>query len=97
MLAGYDCSRERSRRTNSALAFLCHLADPDVWYTMKLEVEIKDGKAHLFGKVWDRSEEEPKEWSLKVVDPKPNMNGSPGLWSYALADCFFDNVVIIRK
>ena len=74
-----------------------YLADPDVWYTMKVKVELKDGKAHLFGKIWERDEDEPAEWTLKVVDPKPNKNGSPGLWSYALADCFFDNVVITQE
>lgn len=73
------------------------LADPDVWYSMKMEIKIKDGKAHLFGKIWDREEKEPEEWTLKVVDPKPNLNGSPGIWSYALADCFFDNIVITRE
>ena len=74
-----------------------YLADPDIWYRMKMKVEIKDGKAHLFGKIWDREEDEPQEWTLKVVDPKPNLMGSPGIWSYALADCFFDNVVVTQE
>ena len=73
------------------------IADPDIWYTMKLKVEIKDGKAHLLGKIWEKEEKEPVEWTLKVVDPKPNKVGSPGIWSYALADCFFDNIVIIQE
>lgn len=70
------------------------VADPDIWYRMKMEVEIKEGKAHLRGKIWERGKPEPGEWTLKVVDPKPNLVGSPGIWSYALADCFFDNVVV---
>lgn len=73
------------------------LADPDVWYTMKFKIEMKDGKAHLFGKIWEREESEPDEWTLKVTDPKPNKVGSPGIWSYALADCYFDNIVITQE
>lgn len=73
------------------------IADPDVWYRMKMDVVIKDGKAHLYGKIWERDQPEPEEWTLKVVDPKPNLNGSPGVWSYALADCYFDNIVITQK
>lgn len=72
-------------------------ADPDVWYTMKFKIEMKDGKAHLFGKIWEREEDEPKEWTLKVVDPNPNKIGSPGIWSYAVADCYFDNIVVTQE
>ena len=69
-------------------------SDPDIWYTMKMKVVIKDGIAHVLGKVWDRSKEEPKEWLIDAVDPHPNLNGSPGLYTYALATSYFDNVIV---
>jgi len=70
--------------------------DIDTWYTLKLKVEIHDDEAHIFGKAWNRDEPEPHDWTLTKVDPSPNRNGSPGLYVYALADCFFDNVQVIQ-
>ncbi len=72
-------------------------ADPDVWYTMKMKVELKDGKAFLYGKIWEKGGDEPTDWTLEVVDPKPNSMGSPGVYSYAIADCFFDNIVVTQE
>lgn len=72
-------------------------SDPDVWYTMKMKVETKDGVATVYGKVWKRAEEEPAEWTIEQVDPHANETGSPGLYYYALADCFFDNVIVTQK
>jgi outer membrane protein assembly factor BamB len=69
-------------------------SDPDIWYTMKLRVDIDDDDAHLRGKVWPRDEEEPAEWTIEQLDPHPNLNGSPGLITYTLADGYFDNVVV---
>ncbi|MCA9262967.1 MAG: PQQ-binding-like beta-propeller repeat protein [Planctomycetales bacterium] len=69
-------------------------SDPDVWYTMKLRVDIEDGQAHVRGKVWKRDDEEPADWTIDAVDPHPNETGSPGLFSYALADHYFDNVKV---
>ncbi len=67
---------------------------PDVWYTMKLTVQLKDDGAHVLGKVWERAQPEPDEWTIEAVDPHPNMQGSPGLYVYSLADAFFDNVMV---
>jgi outer membrane protein assembly factor BamB len=53
---------------------------PDVWYRMKLTVEVKDGKAIARGKVWPREQPEPKEWTLTVEDPTPNREGAPALY-----------------
>lgn len=72
-------------------------SDPDVWYTMKMKVEVADGAATVFGKVWKRSESEPAEWTIEAADPHANENGSPGLYFYALADCYFDNVVVTQN
>lgn len=69
-------------------------SDPDVWYTMKMRVEVADGKATVLGKVWKRGEEEPAEWTMEAVDPHPNETGSPGLYYYATTDCMFDNVKV---
>ena len=67
---------------------------PDVWYTVKVSVEVKDGVGHIKGKAWARGEEEPGEWTLEATDPNPNLNGSPGLYFYSLADSFVDNVSV---
>jgi hypothetical protein len=72
-------------------------SDPDVWYTMKLKVEIRDDGAHVLGKVWDREEEEPAEWTIEAVDPSPNTSGSPGLYIYSLAPSAFDNVIVSQN
>jgi outer membrane protein assembly factor BamB len=53
---------------------------PDVWYRMKLTVEVQGGKAIARGKVWPRDRPEPKEWTLTVEDPTPNREGSPALY-----------------
>ena len=73
------------------------LANPDVWYTIKMKVETTDDKATVYGKVWDRSKDEPADWTITAEDPHPNMNGSPGLYYYALVDCYFDNVIVTQK
>ncbi|MEL7499690.1 MAG: PQQ-binding-like beta-propeller repeat protein [Planctomycetota bacterium] len=72
-------------------------SDPDIWYTMKMKVEVTDGIATVSGKVWKRDEEEPAEWTITQKDPHPNESGSPGLYYYALADCYFDNVVVTQN
>lgn len=69
-------------------------SDPDVWYTMKMTVRVEDDGAHVFGKVWERDKEEPSDWTIEAVDPHPNLIGAPGLYTYSLADCFFDNVIV---
>ena len=69
-------------------------SDPDVWYTMKMTVKVEEDGAHIFGKVWERGKEEPEEWTIEAVDPHPNLNGAPGLYTYSLAECYFDNVIV---
>jgi outer membrane protein assembly factor BamB len=53
---------------------------PEVWYRLKLTVEVQDGKAIARGKVWPRDQEEPKEWTVKIEDPTPNTEGAPCLY-----------------
>lgn len=73
-------------------------AKPDVWYTLKMRVLIEgegdDAKAKVQGKVWERGQDEPADWTLEAIDPHPNLNGSPGLYFYASADSYVDNVSV---
>jgi hypothetical protein len=71
--------------------------DPDVWYTMKLRVDIEDGKAIVKGKVWPRVEQEPETWTITAEDPIPNRHGSPGLYGDAVTNIYYDNVKITRS
>ena len=72
-------------------------SDPNVWYSMKMKVDISEDEAQVFGKVWKKGDAEPEEWTLTATDPHPNKTGSPGLYVYAQADCIFDNVVVDFK
>lgn len=71
--------------------------DPEAWYTMKLRVDIKDGRAVVKGKVWPRDQQEPETWTITAVDPHPNTHGSPGLYGDAVTPIYFDNVKITRS
>jgi len=73
---------------------ISYLSDPDVWYTIKMKVDANESEAKIFGKVWKTGEAEPAEWMLQQTDPHPNLNGSPGVYFYAQADCYFDNVKV---
>ncbi len=72
-------------------------SDPDVWYRMKMKVETSETEAKIYGKVWPRDKEEPADWTITATDPHPNQTGSPGLYYYALTDCYFDNVIVTQK
>ncbi len=71
--------------------------NPEIWYTMIMQVEIKNGKAMIKGKVWPRDEKEPKDWTITAEDPNPNRHGSPGLYGDAQTTIFFDNVKITQN
>lgn len=68
--------------------------EPNVWYTMKMTVEVVDGTAHVKGKVWTRGEPEPEEWTITVEDPLPNREGSPGIYGYSPAEIYYDNLKV---
>jgi outer membrane protein assembly factor BamB len=72
-------------------------ADTETWYRMKMKVDVVDGVAKVKGKIWKRDQEEPAEWTIEADDPHPNETGSPGLYVYGLADCFFDNVKVTQQ
>ena len=75
---------------------------PDVWYHLKLTVEVQGDKALIRGKVWPRDKEEPKDWTLEFEDPTPNREGSPALYGYATGilenaagtEIYYDNVSV---
>jgi hypothetical protein len=61
-----------------------------------------DGKGIIKGKVWQRGDTEPTDWTLAMEDPAPNPAGSPGLYAYSVSitgkskgtEVLFDNVAI---
>lgn len=71
--------------------------DPDVWYTVKMKVSADSESAVVQGKVWKKGESEPEQWTLEQTDPHANLSGAPGVYIYAQADCYFDNVKVIRN
>ncbi|MFQ5675854.1 MAG: hypothetical protein ACE5G1_08170 [bacterium] len=70
---------------------------PDIWYTMKMRVDIENGKAIVQGKVWPRDQKEPEAWTITAEDPHPNTHGSPGLYGDAPTPIYYDNVKITRS
>ena len=68
--------------------------EPNVWYTMKMTVNIVDDTAHVKGKVWGKGEPEPEEWTITAEDPLPNREGSPGIYGYSPAEIYYDNLKV---
>ncbi|MEO1496577.1 MAG: PQQ-binding-like beta-propeller repeat protein [Planctomycetota bacterium] len=80
------------RRTQAALPMKL---EAGVWYRMKLSVTPRKNKgvALVRAKVWPRSESEPDAWTLRLEDPAPNLQGSPGLFGDAKeAEFYVDNL-----
>ena len=71
--------------------------EPDVWYTMKMRVDLVGGKSIVKGKVWPRAEKEPEAWTITMEDPLPNPEGSPGLYGYSPAEIYYDNIKITKN
>ncbi|MFM9116465.1 MAG: hypothetical protein ACKOU6_09940, partial [Planctomycetota bacterium] len=54
-----------------------------------------DGTAICRGKVWPKDQPEPTDWTIEMVDSRPNKAGSPGLFGNATnAEVFYDNVTV---
>ena len=66
----------------------------DVWYTMKMMVEVMEDKAVIHGKVWRTGEPEPTEWTITAEDPLPNREGSPGIYGYSATEIYYDNLKV---
>jgi outer membrane protein assembly factor BamB len=84
-------------RVDESIAFAW---EPNTWYTLKLQADVKGGKATLRGKAWPRGQKEPEAWTVVFEDPKPNLEGSAFLYGYVLGhvdanpgtDVYYDNV-----
>jgi len=69
--------------------------EADTWYTLKLTVTPGEKETVAKGKIWRRGEEEPKDWTVEMVDHSPNLHGTPGLYGNCPeAEIFVDNVVV---
>ena len=78
--------------------------ETDVWYTMKMQVEVVEdrkslpvampAKAIIRGKVWRTGEPEPENWTLIAEDPRPNREGSPGIYGYSPTEIYYDNLKV---
>lgn len=66
----------------------------DVWYTMKMQVEVVEDTAIIRGKVWRTGEPEPEDWTLIAEDPRPNREGSPGIYGYSPTEIYYDNLKV---
>ncbi len=53
---------------------------PDVWYKMKLMVDVKGDKALVKGKVWESGTSEPAAWTIELEDTAPNKEGAAALY-----------------
>ena len=78
--------------------------DPESWYRAKFSVELEGDQARVRAKVWPRDEAEPEAWSIEVVDPHPNREGSAGIYGYSVGttsksdgpEILFDNFKVMR-
>jgi hypothetical protein len=69
--------------------------EADKWYTLKLTVEPGEKETVAKGKIWRRGEEEPKDWTVEMVDHSPNLHGTPGLYGNCPeAEIFVDNISV---
>ena len=68
--------------------------ETDVWYTMKMMVEVIEDKAVIRGKVWRTGQPEPAEWTITAEDPLPNREGSPGIYGYSATEIYYDNLKV---
>jgi len=77
----------------------------DTWYHMKCRVDVTDKEARIRGKVWPRDGKEPDAWTIDVVDPYPNREGSPGVYGFSPGttakskgpEVFYDNIQVMRN
>jgi hypothetical protein len=50
------------------------------------------------GKIWPRDNTEPTEWIVEMIDPSPNISGSPGLYGNAQeAEIHLDNISVVSN
>lgn len=71
--------------------------NPDVWYTMKFQVDVQGDKGIIRGKVWPTAEKEPDAWTVEAEDPIPIREGSPGIYGNSLTEIYYDNLKITKS
>lgn len=68
---------------------------PGTWYTMKLRVDPEESQSLVRGKLWPRDEEEPKDWTIEMIDGLPHLHGSPGLFGKSeVGEIYVDNIKV---
>ncbi|MBX3394653.1 MAG: PQQ-binding-like beta-propeller repeat protein [Phycisphaerae bacterium] len=100
-----ELSRWRDEPTHGKRLRIPFEFKPDVWYRMKLRVDVTNGKSAVQGKVWPREDAEPKDWTIRFDDECPNLEGCPGLFVYSNGttdksngpEVFFDNLKVTRN
>jgi outer membrane protein assembly factor BamB len=70
------------------------VAEPGVWYRMKLRVDVAGDKATARGKVWKKADPEPAEWTVSLEDPIGVKAGSPGVYGDSATDLYWDNLTV---
>jgi outer membrane protein assembly factor BamB len=65
------------------------------WYTLKIRVQQEPGKAVVKGKVWEKDQQEPSDWTISMEDPTPNTHGAAGLWGFNNGlEIYYDNIIV---
>jgi len=81
------------------------LWDANQWYRVKFDVKLDAEQAKVRAKVWPRESEEPAAWTIEMVDPSPNREGSAGVYGYSTnttaksdgPEIFYDNFKVTRN
>jgi outer membrane protein assembly factor BamB len=69
--------------------------EADKWYTLKLSVIPEGDKATVQGKIWPRGQKEPANWTVEMVDTRPILHGTPGVYGFSPdAEIYLDNLQV---
>jgi hypothetical protein len=69
-------------------------AEPDVWYHMKLRVDVTGETGVAKGKIWKKDASEPSEWTITLEDPIAVKAGAPGVYGDSVTDLYWDNLTV---
>jgi hypothetical protein len=69
--------------------------EPDVWYRMRLRVDVLADKSVARGKVWKKAEAEPKDWTIVYEDKGRIAGGAPGIYGDSSVDIDYDNLAVV--
>lgn len=83
---------ELEKSTNVAFA-----AEPDVWYRLKLRVDVSGEAGVARGKAWKASEPEPEAWTITLEDPIVVKEGAPGIYGDSVTDLYWDDLSVKRS